>query len=74
MKAPIGMNIKECVKCRWYSKNNNGSDSDLIKISISGASPASNPIKLAVINLSFVAIACAAVVPTMPCVNGSITI
>ena len=43
IKAPIGMKIKECVNCLWYSNFNKGSDADLMKISRSGAKPAKHP-------------------------------
>ena len=43
-------------------------------MSRSAASPASSPITLAIINVFFFAPDCATVVPTIPCVNGSIVI
>ena len=72
MKLPIGIKINEWVNWRWYSRNNNGSVSDLIKMSISGARPARNPMMLAIIILFFFEYVWAAVVATIPCVSGSV--
>ena len=51
IKPPIGINIRECVNCLWYSRNKRGSLFDLMKISRSGAMPDKKPMRATTHNL-----------------------